>query len=200
MSTIKQAAINALQQSRLVLGVLVEFQFKTGPYRAWSGTWELQTKDNKKWQPAHKMGAISAIKAGSATISESFRLELLIPYNDTPDDNTDFFNRKLRRVFNDTNIRGSFATIYAQSFNRNTLALQGPPYAVAKGKLSHPTIRMGRGMAAIEVNVAGVLSDGTRPAHGLVTGEDQRARYAGDTFLDFVSQLPKKSRNFRWPR
>lgn len=189
----RPATVNIISRAAHTATWHVHADLPSGPLRVWTGTYPLVDLDGTVWQPVGKWGQITEIRQESATVSSGFTVGLLVPF-DSPD-NVAAFSAKLKADFEE-DTRGRRLDLYLIAWN-NGLQQVNPPQHIAGGRMSPPRVTMSRGSAAIEVDVSGLLSYGAHPVNRFVTDADQQARYPGDTFLQFVSEL--HSRTIRWP-
>lgn len=192
----KPATVTIISSDEVRAAFLAEIELPEGTRRVWTGWNVFRDNTGRDWQPIGSFGVVSDVSQEGATVSSGFTAQLAAPWDDANPENASRFARELRDAFR-SDISGGRFTLYIQAFNQNHGAVNSPQ-RIGGGIMGPARVSEDNGVSRLEVDVSGVLADGSSPAHGFVTDEDQQARFAGDKFFEFTPLL--HTRTFRWPR
>ena len=179
--------ISLMQAESVRSAWLLFLDFKDDPTRVWEGVGTLKTNDANTWSGIGELGSISGLEQ---TLNGSAPVARLALSGVDPDLVTVTKNAA-------DQIKGRDVTVYGQFFDDDAKPL-GSPFSLWSGVMDQLTYSMsGEGPRTISVTAEGLFTRRGRPAFGLLTDRDQKARFAGDRGLEFVGSLANKT--VTWP-
>lgn len=180
------AVSDALADAVTAPRYLVELQFDSGTLRLWNGLGMLSAL-GESWSGAGRLLAISDIKDTQNTVAAGIKLDLsLIPTAEAPDAPDAILNLALAE-----NVQGRPATIYRALLDPETGALIGV-FARFRGYMDTLDDAEIPDAVRLTLSCENRLVDLERVRRRTYTPEDQKARYAGDSFFDGVAALQNR--------
>lgn len=168
----------ALDREVLLASVLVEFDFASGPARAWSGSPTLVTADGREWAGLGAMGSIAGLDqpVGLSAAKTTFRLAA-IPAA---------LGSGLRG--HPDQYRGRDARIYLQLWDEDATPI-GAPILLRTVWMDVASVSMTLDLVTATLDCEGPLTGRARARAGTFADPDQKARHPGDRFFDFATGL-----------
>lgn len=157
---------------------LVKVEFDSGTVRLWTGNGDI-TYDSEIYQGAGNLLGIEEIEENTGLVAAStvitfagldatlIALALTEDYQERP------------------------VTVYFGALDTSR-ALITSPYLQLRGRMDVMSLSNSGDVGICTATVENILTDLERPKVGRYTDEDQKARYAGDKFFEFVESLQDK--------
>lgn len=185
-----------LRGDTLEVALLSEFAFASGTERLCSlaGPSALITNDGRAWRPTAGFGEVSGL--GSVADMGSRPVTFSLPRADGLE--PEAFDAAAQADL-DADVVGRAVRVWLQVIDAETGQPLDLPLALWSGVMSAVRVEWSDiGAARITLSAENVFAEKRKPAFGMLTGQDQRARFAGDAGLDYVEALV--NRRVTWPR
>ncbi len=186
MSDFEPAIEAQLTGATVVMAMLVEVQFASGPFRVWTG---LGTREfgGRNWQGIGSIIDISEITRLQNGQADPFEITVSAPEEIIRQGLIEFQTEALNRTLN----------VYLQFLNYDADTALGPPWQIRDGIMRGANLSVETGAQTLAIKCDTLSSRRNRPPFGMLTDRDQKARFPGDRGLEFVHSLDGKE--IVWP-
>lgn len=175
-----------LTGATVVMAVLVEAEFASGPMRMWTGI-GTRTFGGRDWQGVGSVISISEITRLENGQADPFEIAVVADEEIMRLGLIEFRDEALDRPLN----------VYLQFLNYEADTALGAPWQIRDGIMRGASLTVDTDTQALEVRCDTLSSRRNRPAYGMLTDRDQKARYPDDRGLEFVHSLDGKE--ITWP-
>lgn len=186
MSDFEPAIEAQLTGATVVMAILVEVQFASGPARFWTGQ-GTRTFDDRDWQGVGSILSISEITRLQNGQADPFEVEIVAGDEIIRPGLIEFADEAQDREL----------SVYLQFLNYEADAALGAPWKIRDGLMRGATLTVDAETMKLTVACDTTASLRNRPAYGMLTDRDQKARYPDDRGLEFVHAID--GREILWP-
>lgn len=158
--------------------ILFHADFKSGPFRAWTG-WGTLVAGGHEWLGAGALIGLSEIDAASGAFASPFSVTL----SGLPEEQFDAYAKLF--IVDSTEYRGRAISVYFAFFGEDWQIIEEPIAAVT-GFMDVPIFDDDATSQRITLQCEGPFVTRSRPRYGFYTDEDQQFRYPGDKGLEFA--------------
>ena len=191
MSFFNETVAAYLANRAISASLLVHMEFRDTPRRWWQGFGWLEA-DGQLWQGTGGLISVDGLEAPLDTVAAGTTFTLAGVEPDMV---------ALAKSGSDR-VSGRPVTVFVQFFHVNdeneVFQKLDNPFVIWSGEMDQISYTAdGPQSRVITVSAEGIWVDRSRPAFGLYTDRDQRARFPGDRGLEQVADLVNKT--IRWP-
>jgi hypothetical protein len=188
--------IERLSRSKVLVDILVEFQFTTGTIGVWNGNTDLLA-GGKTWKPMHGSGQIDGLSMPTGGTAESVTFTV----SGIPNDNIGLLAKALEES---PQAAQRLVTVFLQLFDDGWQPV-GAPIGIWWGFMQPPRVNRSQmqetegAVQSVTMTAENAFFNRARPPYGRYTDRDQQKRSPGDKFFQFVPSLLFKTYDYpRW--
>lgn len=186
MSDFEPAIDAQLSGATVVMAMLVEVNFASGPMRMWTGV-GTRRFGGLDWDGIGNIIEISEITRLQNGQADPFEITVSAPEEIILLGLVEFAGEALDRELN----------VYLQFLNFEADAPLGEPWQIRDGIMRGASLTVDTDAQTLSIKCDTLSSRRNRPPYGMLTDRDQKARYPGDRGLEFVHSLD--GRELVWP-
>lgn len=186
MSDFEPAIEAQLLGSSVVMALLIEADFSTQPMTLWTGIGD-RTFGGRQWQGAGNIIEISEITRLENGQADPFEVTITADEEMIRLGLLEFREEAMDREL----------SVYLQFLNYEADTALGAPWKIRDGIMRGASLTVDTGAQTLVIKCDTLSSRRSRPAHGMLTDRDQKARYPDDRGLEFVHTID--GREILWP-
>lgn len=175
-----------LMGATVVMAVLIEADFASGKHRLWTGI-GTRSFGGHDWQGVGNIIEISEITRLQNGQADPFEVSVVAAEDLLRLGLIEFAEEAMDREL----------SVYLQFLNFDADAPLGEPWKIRDGIMRGASLTVDAEAQTLTIKCDTLASRRNRPAYGMLTDRDQKARYPGDRGLEFVHTIDGKE--ILWP-